>query len=197
MNITTLRPFGNLVTSVAGCVIACSVGARAQDSIEVEPVPVVREGPSAAYEFEESFRDPNNWRNSKPIDLHLCENITKLNADFWSKKHVLTDFRKRRTMDQVGVIVIVKTELCCRGSRLCAVTTACMEKKSTPLVGRFLVYAGWIKNDPDHPENERRRWDANVINEYGFHPGTRCLRDCYGADVGMAKCTNGIATPQD
>ena len=107
---------------------------HAQESSEVAPEVVVREGPSAAFEFEKSFRDANRRSDSKPIDLQQCENITKLHVDFWSKKHVLTDFKKRRTVDQIGVIVIVKTELCCRGSRLCAVTTACMEKKSTPLV---------------------------------------------------------------
>jgi len=70
-----------LAQIAAGCVIACSVSARAQDAIEVESVVVVREGPSAAYEFEKGFRDPNNRGDSKPIDLQLCENITKLNAD--------------------------------------------------------------------------------------------------------------------
>jgi hypothetical protein len=175
MNVTILRPIGILVWTAASCVMAYAVCASAQESVDVEPVVVVREGPSAAFEFEKSFRDPDRRHDSKPVDLQQCENITKLNTDFWSKKHVLTDFKKRRTMDQVGVIVIIKTELCCRGSRLCAVTTACLEKKSTPLVGRFLVYAGWVKNDPDFPDDERREWDAKLIDEYDFiqGPGAR------------------------
>ena len=175
MNITILRA---LAWVVADCLIVFAGGSvQAQESSDVEPVVVVREGPTAALEFEKSFRDLNRRGDSKPVDLQQCENITKLHVDFWSKKHVLTDFKKRRTVDQIGVIVIVKTELCCRGSRLCAVTTACMEKKSTPLVGRFLVYAGWVKNDPDFPDYERREWDSKLIDEYDFiqGPGARVV----------------------
>ncbi len=175
MNITILRA---LAWVVADCLIVFAGGSvQAQESSDVEPVVVVREGPTAALEFEKSFRDLNRRGDSKPVDLQQCENITKLHADFWSMKHVLTDFKKRRTVDQIGVIVIVKTELCCRGSRLCAVTTACLEKKSTPLVGRFLVYAGWVKNDPDFPDYERREWDSKLIDEYDFiqGPGARVV----------------------
>ena len=177
MNISFVRPLGTLAWVVAGCLVMLSGSVHAQESSEVAPEVVVREGPSAAFEFEKSFRDANRRSDSKPIDLQQCENITKLHVDFWSKKHVLTDFKKRRTVDQIGVIVIVKTELCCRGSRLCAVTTACMEKKSTPLVGRFLVYAGWVKNDPDFPDYERREWDSKLIEEYDFiqGPGARLV----------------------
>ena len=177
MNIMIVRPHRALAWVAAGCSMVWSVGVCAQESSEVEPVVVVREGPRAAFEFEKSFRGSDGRQDSQPIDLQQCENITKLNTDFWSKKHVLTDFKKRRTVDQVGVIVIVKTELCCRGSRLCAVTTACLEKKSTPLVGRFLVYAGWVKNDPDYPDDERREWDTELIDEYDFiqGPGARIV----------------------
>jgi len=52
-----------------------------------------------------------------------------------------------------------------------------MEKKSTPLVGRFLVYAGWVKNDPDYPDAERHEWDTKIIDEYDFvqGPGARIV----------------------
>lgn len=169
--------FGISLQFTAGCVIACSVGVRAQESHDVESVVVVAEGPSAALEFEKSFRDPGNYWASKPIHLDKCKNITELTKDLWSKKHVLTDFKKHRTEEQVGVIVFVKTEYCCHGSRLCAVTTACMEKKSTPLVGRFRVYAGWINGNPDHPYDQWGQWEQDLINEFGFiqGPGARIV----------------------
>jgi len=147
-----------------------------QESAEVRTL-VLEDGPHAALEFEKSRRDANNPNKSKPVRLDECENITELTEGLWSKKHVLTDFKKRRTEDEIGVIVIVKTEYCCTGSRLCAVTTACMEKKSTPLVGRFRVYAGWIKNNPDHSIEEWSRWERDVMREYDFiqGPGARLL----------------------
>lgn len=90
---------------------------------------------------------------------------------------MLTDFKQSHTKEQIGAIVIVKTEFCCDGSRLCAVTTACMEKKSTPLIGRFRVYAGWIKNHASHEAGSRDQWDQQVVDEYGFvqGPGARIV----------------------
>lgn len=181
MNFADLRPVGVSALIAACCLLVCATGGYAQEAaelepaVEVEPVVAPDEGPRAAFEFEKSFRDQDNDNHSHPVPLEQCENITELTPEFWSKKHVLTDFKKRRTADQVGVIVIVKTEYCCHGSRLCAVTTACLEKKSTPLVGRFRVYAGWVKNHPDHPE--RRAWDQEVIDEYDFvqGPGARVV----------------------
>ena len=133
------------------------------------------EGPSAALAFEKSFRGENH--DGKAVPLNACQNIRQLTEKFWSKKHVLTDFKQSRTEGQVGAIVIVKTEFCCDGSRLCAVTTACMEKKSTPLIGRFRVYAAWIKNSADHKAGRRNQWDQAVIEEYGFiqGPGARII----------------------
>lgn len=162
------------------CAIAHVAGGRtirADEPIVAPAVEVAAEGPIAALEFEKSFRDPVNRRKSKPIRLDQCENITELTKDFWSKKHVLSDFKKHRSANQIGAIVIVKTEYCCKGSRLCAVTTACLEKKSTPLIARFRVYAGWIKNNPDHPDEEWEEWEDDVIEEYDFiqGPGARIV----------------------
>jgi hypothetical protein len=172
MKIHKVRRFG-LSLQIAICLVfSCAVGTSAQEATEVASV---LEGSSAALEFEKSFRDLENAKKSRPIQLQQCENITELTKELWSKEHVLADFRKNRTQDQVGVIVFLKTEYCCKGSRLCAVTTACMEKKSTPLVGRFRVYAGWIKNNLDHPAEEWGQWDKDVIKEYRFvqGPGAR------------------------
>ncbi|MBC8352044.1 MAG: hypothetical protein H8E66_08640 [Planctomycetes bacterium] len=174
MSIAKSCRIGILIQIVAYQVMTYSIHAFAQEPSDVETIESVLEGPSAAFAFEKSFRDPDLYRNSKPVRLDQCENITALTTDLWSKKDVLTDFKQYRTEDQVGAIVIVKTEYCCDGSRLCAVTTACMEKKSTPLVGRFRVYAGWIKNNPDRAWSQ---WDDNVIREYEFiqGPGARVV----------------------
>ena len=177
MRVATVCRFSVLFQTVVWCATACSVDAHAQESTDVEEAVVAVEGPRAAFDFEQSFRDPETYSDSKPVDLSQCRNITELTTDLWSKKHVLTDFKQARTAEQVGVIVIVKTEYCCDGSRLCAVTTACMEKKSTPLIGRFRVYAGWIKNHPEYGEEGRSQWDEDVIEEYDFiqGPGARVV----------------------
>lgn len=179
MNVANIRCVVRSI-QMAGCyALVCSASVLAQEAqgpTEVQAV-IREEGSLAALEFEKSRRDPNGSNQSNPIRLDQCENITELTKDLWSKKQVLTDFKKRRTDDEIGVIVIVKTEYCCTGSRLCAVTTACMEKKSTPLVGRFRVYAGWIHNNPDHPSEEWSQWERDVIQEYDFiqGPGARLV----------------------
>ena len=165
-----------------GCVVAFSIEVHAQEPTEAkpteaEPTPAQLEGPRAAYEFEREFRDLYNYSRSQPVHLDRCQNITELTTEFWNKKHVLSDFKKQRRDDQVGVIVIVKTEYCCDGSRLCAVTTASMEKKSTPLVGRFRVYAAWIRSNPNHPYEQWNQWEEEVAHEYDFiqGPGARVV----------------------
>lgn len=191
MIVTKVNRIGTSWLSVVVCCLLSFALANAQDSPEpaqapesqkpaeeaTDLQPKIVEGPGIALEFEKSFRDLNNRRKSKPVRFENCENITMLTKDLWSKKHVLSDFKATRTEEQIGVIVFVKTEYCCKGSRLCAVTTACMEKKSTPLVGRFKVYGGWIKNNPDHPIEEWNEWDQQVIKEYGFQqgPGARIV----------------------
>lgn len=157
--------------------LGCCASIVCAEAPVVGESPDTKQGPAAALGFERSFRDPQYYGDSKPIELGDCSNITELTTDLWSKKDVLRDFKRHRTDDQIGVIVFVKTEICCGGSRLCAVTTACMEKKSTPLVGRFRVYGGWIKENPDHTGEQWSDWEANVINEYGFvqGPGARVV----------------------
>lgn len=172
--------FGLLFLIATGSCFTFPHSARAQEDVPLQESVTVTaaaadEGPSAALAFEKRFRGENNhW---KPIPLEKCQNIRELTEELWSKKHVLADFAKFRTKGQAGAIVIIKTEFCCEDSRLCAVTTACMEKKSTPLIGRFRVYAGWIKNHPNHEAGSRIQWDQNVIDEYGFvqGPGARVV----------------------
>jgi hypothetical protein len=178
MNCSTFSWFVRLSTVAFWLLLIFPGGTHAQtspiDEADVAINEVVDEGPTAALAFEKSFREKDG---GKPVPLAECQNIHELTEEFWSKKHVLTDFKQFRTQEQVGAIVIVKTEFCCDGSRLCAVTTACMEKKSTPLVGRFRVYAAWIKNSPEHQGSSRSEWDQMVIDEYDFvqGPGARIV----------------------
>ena len=153
----------------------CLVADEPQEDARQPVAKAALTGPAAALAFELSFQDPDRYRDSKPVHLNQCKNITELTDKLWSKKDVLTDFKKHRTEGQIGVIVFLKTEFCCDGSRLCAVTTACLEKQSTPLVSRFRVYSGWIKNHPDLPDRNWSSWDDQVIEEYGFvqGPGAR------------------------
>jgi len=166
-----------LLASAAVLAMMCSLAASAEEQTSDGPKADVREGPDAALAFEHEYRDPDNFNASRPIRFGECKHVTELNRELWSKKEVLTDFKKHRTNDQVGVIVFVKTEYCCTGSRLCAVTTACLEKKSTPLIGRFRIYGGWIKNHADRDEEAWSEWDRQVVEEYDFiqGPGARIV----------------------
>jgi hypothetical protein len=175
------RLFFAFFATALGSLSAGTSGAHAQDpdpprkDEESATTGSAEAGPDAALAFERSFRRENNaW---KPVPLDQCRNIQPLTEELWSKKQVLTDFKRFRSKGQVGAIVIVKTEFCCEDSRLCAVTTACMEKKSTLLVERFRVYAGWIKNHSDDEADSRISWDQKLIDEYGFiqGPGARIV----------------------
>ena len=137
---------------------------------------VETEGPAAALAFEKSFREKDR-RKSKPVRFEDCQNITPLTTEMWSTEHVLCDFEVNRTPEQIGVIVILKTEYCCKGTRLCAVTTAVMEKKGSPLVGQFRIYAAWIKNNPDQKGDDWKEWHQKMIDEYEFEqgPGARVV----------------------
>src|SRR5262245_14612193 len=106
MDDSKFRWFALLFPIAAWSLFACPVGAIAQEPPlkEVGTAVSADEGPSAALAFEKSFRDePDDW---KPIPLEECQNIQPLTEQFWSKRHVLTDFKQFRTEGQIGAIVI-------------------------------------------------------------------------------------------
>ena len=139
-------------------------------------------GPDAALALEKSLRgSETRGRRStgaSPVDLERCRNITQMSPDLWTKEDILADFERTRTEDQVGVVVFVKTELC-HGNRfrLCAVTTAALEKQATAILEHYKVYGAWIKSNPEHTGQEWRKWEREVIREYGFvqGPGARIV----------------------
>ncbi len=143
------------------------------------------EGPAAALSFEQSCRGPmvpsegpyGIFPKAKPMALESLSHIFPLTESMWTRTDVLNDFRKNKSPEQIGAVVIVKTELCCNNCfRPCAVTTAAFEKFSTPLIKKFRVYAAWIKNNPARPE-DKTGWEAKVEAEYKFEqgPGARIV----------------------
>ena len=72
----------------------------------------------------------------------------------WTPAQLCADFQKRMSTiaernRKKGIIVLLKTERCAtKVSRACTITTAALEKRSTPLVAQFLVYGVQIKPRP-------------------------------------------------
>jgi hypothetical protein len=159
------------------------------------------EGPEAALALEKSQRgDETNekarrrmsYRMDKsknflpaanPIMLEGLQNIVPLTPTLWDMQHVIEDFEANSNGEQKGIVVFLKTEFCHRNAgRLCSVTTAALEKRSTPLLRQFRVYGAWIKElalEHIAPEDVPKivTWHDNLINTYGFKqgPGARVV----------------------
>lgn len=162
---------------------------------KVAAVQAADEGPTAALEFERKYRGPKYGKaygysqeglypQARGIPLTDMKHIIPMTEKLWSREQILADFKKNRTPEQVGVIVMAKTEFCCTNKfRPCAVTTAALEKRSTQLVKRFRVYGAWIKNPaalPNATAQERAAkaaWDEDVIEEYAFEQGPGATLD--------------------
>ncbi len=124
-------------------------------------------GRRAAQDFYNQFP-------KKPIPLSLCENITELNENLYKSVDILKDFEQNKQPNQVGVIVLVKTEACCKNKdRPCATTTAAFEKESTPLLDRFKIYG--IQVAPGDvgtkDDQEKTPWKQEVKKSYQFNQG--------------------------
>ncbi len=110
----------------------------------------------------------------KPIPLSICNNITELNENFWKPEDILRDFEQTKQSNQVGVIILVKTEACCKNQdRPCATTTAAFEKESTPLLDRFKIYGIQVApgNVGARDDQERIPWKKAVKTTYQFQQG--------------------------
>ena len=74
---------------------------------------------------------------------------------------------------------MLKTERCAtKAARACTITTASLEKRSTPLVNDFLVYGVQLKpRDGDNPpgslpiETGADTWKNQAVGEYRFEQG--------------------------
>jgi hypothetical protein len=148
-------------------------------------------GPAVALEFARSYRGevyrPDTqtcYPDAKGIPFADCANIIPMGATLWTPSQLVADFHRRMESLPVsarkrGIIVLLKTERCAtKEMRGCTVTTAALEKRSTPLVAEFLVYGVLLKpRDHDRPpgslqiETGEDAWKNDAAGEYLFHQG--------------------------
>lgn len=162
------------------------------------------EGPAAALAFARAHRN----ERYAPGELHCypgavgvpfseCANIVPMTEALWRPEQIRADFEWRMqgvpaAERKRGIIVLLKTERCAtKIARLCTVTTAALEKRSTPLAGEFLIYGVWLKpRDGDDPpgtlkiETGAEAWKNEAAGRYGFVQGP-------GATLAMIDPRNG------
>lgn len=153
--------------------------------------PSPKEGPAAALAFARSFRGEvftantlHCWPDAKGVPFADCEHIVPMSHNLWTPAQIVADFQRRMAALPVGerkkgIIVMLKTERCATKSlRACTVTTAALEKRSTPLVAEFEIYGLLIKpRDGDVPagslkiETGADAWKNDAAGEYQFEQG--------------------------
>jgi len=148
-------------------------------------------GPAAALRFDERYRGSccqpgvvHCYPEAQGIPLADCVNIIPMTAGLWTPEELCADFHRRMKLvperdRKKGIIVMLKTERCAtKAARACTITTAALEKRSTPLVNEFLVYGVQIKpRDGDNPpgilpiETGADAWKNRAVGEYRFKQG--------------------------
>jgi len=149
-------------------------------------------GPEAAVRFEARYRgevcDPgvlNCYPEATGIPFAETRNIVQMHNSLWRPAEILADFKRKHSGDlpqearKKGIIVVLKTERCAtKVMRLCSVTTAALEKQSTPLIREFTIYGLQLKpRDDDGPpgslaiEKGSDSWKNDAAREYGFRQG--------------------------
>jgi hypothetical protein len=178
--------------------LSCLMVAIGLIASRAEPLPAGRaatgriiHGPAAALEFARSYRGDvyrpdalTCYPDATGIPFADCANIIPMHASLWTPRQLVADFRRRMESLPVsararGIIVLLKTERCAtKEMRGCTVTTAALEKRSTPLVAEFLVYGVLLKpRDRDRPPGSLRietgedEWKNDAAGEYLFHQG--------------------------
>lgn len=104
--------------------------------------------------------------------------------NLWTPKELVADFHRRMTnmpeaSRKKGIIVVLKTERCAtKWFRGCSVTTAALEKRSTPLAADFAIYGvQLLPRDHDNPpgslkiESGLDAWKNDAAGEYKFEQG--------------------------
>jgi hypothetical protein len=148
-------------------------------------------GPAAALAFDRKYRgdcyDPAHlhcYPQAQGVPFADCVNIIRMTAALWTPRQLCEDFARRMqgvagSDRKKGIIVVLKTERCAtKAARACTITTAVLEKRSTPLVGQFLIYGVQLKpRDGDDPPGTLRietgadAWKNDAAGEYGFRQG--------------------------
>jgi hypothetical protein len=155
------------------------------------PPPGDEFGPAAALQFELRYKGDcckpgalHCYPKATGVPLADCVNIIPMTDSLWTPGQLCADFQRRMSTvteanRKCGIIVLLKTDRCAtKISRACAITTAALEKRSTPLVGRFLIYGVQIKpRDGDAPpgrlpiETGANAWKNKAVAEYRFEQG--------------------------
>jgi len=155
------------------------------------PSPRDEYGPAAALQFELRYNGNccelgalHCYPKAKGVPLADCVNIIPMTDSLWTPGQLCADFQRRMSTvaegnRKKGIIVMLKTERCAtKVARACTITTAALEKRSTPLVGEFLIYGVQIKpRDGDNPpgslpiETGSDAWKNKAVGEYRFEQG--------------------------
>jgi hypothetical protein len=177
------------------------------------PLPKEKYGPAAALAFELRYKGScckqgalHCYPGAKGVPFTDCVNIIPMTASLWTPREICADFQRRMSTvpkghRKKGIIVVLKTERCAtKVSRACTITTAALEKRSTPLVGGFLVYGVQIKpRDGDippgsHPiEKGANAWKNKAVGEYHFLQGPGATLVFLDPDTGSKIATTNAA----
>jgi hypothetical protein len=148
-------------------------------------------GPAAAVSFAQSYRGEvykantlHCWPDAQGVPFADCEHIIPMGPNLWTPKQIVADFQRRmaelpESERKQGIIVMLKTERCATKSlRACTVTTAALEKRSTPLASEFAIYGVLLKpRDNDNPPGSLKietgldAWKNDAAGEYQFKQG--------------------------
>jgi hypothetical protein len=148
-------------------------------------------GPAAALRFARHYRgeayDPAEiscYPEAAGVPFSDTENIVPMTGTLWTPAQLRDDFERRMSRlpeseRKRGIIVLLKTERCApKKLRACTVTTAALEKRSTPLAGQFLIYGVLLlPRDNDIPagsldiEKGEDAWKNAAAGTYQFKQG--------------------------
>ena len=171
-------------------------------------------GPAAALQFELHYKGNccdlgalHCYPKAKGVPLADCINIIPMTDSLWTPGQLCADFQSRMSTvaeenRKKGIIVMLKTERCAtKVSRACTITTAALEKRSTPLVGEFLIYGVQIKpRDGDIPpgslpiETGADAWKNKAVGEYRFEQGPGATLVFLNPGNGSTIATTNAAT---
>jgi hypothetical protein len=175
--------------------------------------PSEKYGPAAAMKFARHYRgeafepaEISCYPQAAGVPFSDTENIIPMTATLWTPAQLSADFQRR--MDALpeqerkrGIIVLLKTERCApKKLRACTVTTAALEKRSTPLAGHFLVYGVLLlPRDGDAPagsldiEKGGDAWKNEAAGTYDFKQGPGATLAFLHPDSGaVMEITNAV-----
>jgi len=184
MKVARFRPIARIIAGLSAVSLAATVVASpaAQKTAE---------GPASALAFAEAYKGERVAANQLDcfpdacgVPFAACEHIIPMTATLWTPKQIIADFQTRADSLSprdwpIGIIVLLKTERCAtKAFRGCSITTAALEKRSTPLAKRFLIYGLQLKpRDNDTPPGSLKietgvdAWKNDAAGEYQFQQG--------------------------